>query len=465
MSAEKKHLRLNSSAIIAIAIGLSAPFYLASRASAQFLTSGEGVSFDQVDYDNADGGTADPDSATGEVSVNVSQALTDAGYSSSATGYLNIADASGNWLVQNVPMNSELGQVSTDFDLETPDGQADGSTNAVVEVTPSPVASFAPGNSNEANFSITEETEEDAEGKGATFSATVAPNLAQVSFTVGGTTTGIGYQFNHQNVQAACNQCVPAAYANGLTWLNSTYSLPNLGPNVPGRGNANAQNGYLANTVYIPNGLNPDGMGNYHETAGASLVGSLDLTMNRVSTLRVNGPGVASPAELNGLTAYANNVGDANLIKVYQQNQAQNGVVNGVTVVNSSATDNATFLINSINSGYAVQLGYSGHEVSVIGGGYVLGVPWIAYVSDHLQTNQGDPGDSLLGTPNTANNLGGVDFAWLVKNGAGNYQLVGQAGTPTFQDDSAIQVIPEPASISLLAAGGLFLLKRKRRNA
>jgi hypothetical protein len=456
MSRVKRGVSKQSKSLLVIAAAAAVPmFFFSSHAHAQFLTDNEGVSFDQVNYQDTVDNTTDPDSGTGEISVNTAEALANAGIVSGG-GYLNIADASGNWLVQNMPVTPGLSEMSTDFDLETPDGTADASDGATVEITTSPVATFAPGGGNEHSFAITEDTEEQAQGKGATVSGSVAPNLAQVSFTIGGVTTAASIQFNHQNVQAANNQCVPAAYANGLTWLQTTYGLQNTPtPNYIGRGNT------ANNTIYVPSGPNPIG-GPYNEIVGPSLVGWMDLDMNRVSTNRTNGPGVSAPAELNGLTGYVNQIGDAAGVNVYDQGMQATQVLNGVSVTNSGGYPTAAFLINSISNGYAVQLGYKGHEVELVAGGYVLGVPWIAYVSDHLQTSQGDPNDNTLGTANTANNLGGVDFAYIGQVGT-SLALFGQAGTPLLQDDSAIQVVPEPASLGLLLAGLPIMLKRRRK--
>lgn len=510
MSRVKRGVSKQSKSLLVIAAAAAVPmFFFSSHAHAQFLTDNEGVSFDQVNYQDTLDGTTDADSGTGEISVNTAEALANAGIGSGG-GYLNIADASGNWLVQNMPVTPGLSEMSTDFDLETPDGTADASDGATVEITTSPVATFAPGGGNEHSFAITEDTEEQAQGKGATVSGTVAPNLAQISFTIGGVTTAATVQFNHQNVQAADNQCVPAAYADGLTWLGTTDGLQNLAPNVPGRGalagtltNPNNPGGatYATNTSLILPNPNPNG--NYSnnitqyknqntpfagnppyatyitsETPGNSLVAQMDLYMQRTTNNRSgyyaqvlsNGkysivdtnPGSSSPNELNGLTGYVNSIGQAANIDVYDQGQQGTQTLNNVSVTNNGNYPTAAFLINSLTSGYAVQLGYQGHEVSVVAGGYILGVPWIAYVSDHNQTDQGDPFDTSLGTANTANNLGGVDFAYIGTSGTG-LALFGQSGTPMLQDDSAIQMVPEPASLGLLLAGLPIMLKRRRK--
>jgi hypothetical protein len=267
-----------------------------------------------------------------------------------------------------------------------------------------------------------------------------------MSFSVGGF-FGTAYEANFPNVQAAVNQCGPAAIANDLAWLSSNYGLYIPDPNVPGRGNAG--------NLFVPNGVGS-------ETAGNSLVGRMDLAMGRVSTSRTSAPGAAGgttgQTQITGLMSYLGSArvnASSGVYITYQGNitGSAGGTVSagGMTSYGMGGSVTAGFIFSNLVAGATVKLGETGHAVDVIGSGYVLGASWVLLSSDLRQTGS-DPTDTLLGNTPV--------FAWLANNGT----LYGDSGNPTALNDIVMTIVPEPGTIALVALGfsGLALLRRRK---
>ncbi|MDP9175486.1 MAG: PEP-CTERM sorting domain-containing protein [Planctomycetota bacterium] len=364
-----------------IAIGSAALLIsLPRHASAQVqVTSGQGVTFQQLDF-NFDNTSPDV-SNTGQISADYSQLSAATGITN---GYLNVVNGSG-WAVQNVPVNTNLSHMDTTFNLNTPDGTTDTSTSEQVFYSATPLAS-APSAS-PTNFSVTADPY-NAQGEGANRGNPAAPPPSGVvSFnTLGLTKTAI--EIGVPNVNAADNQCAPAAIANGLAYLKTTYGLLIPDANVPGRGafagtlkNPSQPTGatYAGNTLLVPTPPAPLGpnsstqtfspapsatpfkpgtplpYGNYttNEVAGSSLVGQMDLLMGRSSQNRAEyfdqvatpnspGPGttytvqdtnagVNGTNQLKGMEQYLVNNNDANIVQVQYQNYNTGTFGNTVT--------------------------------------------------------------------------------------------------------------------------------------
>jgi hypothetical protein len=251
---------------------------------------------------------------------------------------------------------------------------------------------------------------------------------------LGGGLINLTLQPGHPNVQAADNQCGPAALANELAFLNTSLGLNIPDPNVPGRGDPSNGN------LFVPNGA---GM----ETAGNSLVGRLDIAIGRNSTSRTSGNTTTGTTQVNGLLSYLGSarVNDAGKVGVtYQGNiPGPTQTQAGITATSQGANVTASYIFNNLAAGNTVKLGMSGHAVDVIGAGTILGVPWVLYNSDLKQTPI-DATDAALGTNPT--------FAFLVNN-----TLVGEVGTPQVFNDISVQVVPEPRLLSLVLLGGVGL--------
>lgn len=209
--------------------------------------------------------------------------------------------------------------------------------------------------------------------------------------------------------------------ANNLQWLENTFNLNVPHNHVPG----------LAVVRPQPPFLRPD--------ANGSLVSHLDVKMERVPMQTVSDNGF-----LRGTLGYIGTNGLQNNLILKHQNfrifpgspgnpaTTVGGVRSNRVQGTTQGRPDANFMIDRICAEpAAVELAYaprpgqaqpSGHVVQVVGAGKILGVPWIAHLSDY---NQGKPG------------VTGVKFAFLVDtngnvNGDGDTvpNLVGEPDTP-----------------------------------
>jgi hypothetical protein len=398
-------------------------------ASGQFtpITEGEGVSFlqDQFQFD----GQPTDTSGTGTVVVDPATLLSATQMSS---GYLNIQDSSG-WVVQNLPVDSAVGPITSQLNLGTPDGSDDTGAGLTfsVDISTNPVTSFSPTAA--THFSLGTNTY-DEEGEGAIAGNPGPPAANAITFLSGGL-INLTLQPGHPNVQTADNQCGPAALANELAFLKASYGLNIPDPNIAGRGDPGTGN------LFVPSGA---GM----ETAGNSLVGRLDLSIGRNSTSRTSGTTTTGTTQLNGLLSYLGSarVNDAGAVAVkYQGNiPGPTQTQSGITATSQGNSVTANFIFSQLAAGNTVKLGMSGHAVDVIGAGTILGVPWVLYNSDLKQTPI-DATDAALGTNPT--------FAFLVNN-----TLVGEVGTPQVFNDISVQVVPEARFLPLFLLGSLGLV-------
>ncbi len=397
------------------------------------------ISLDQLSY-SWDTDT-DTNSSVGQVSVD---------NTGSSTGvFLNLASPTG-WVVQNlyVPAGAVM---DSEFDLGNANGTADTSLSVNTSLSGAPITTYA-YNAGTAGTDSVGTMEYDAEGAtngGGGLTGTdpisgFAPTdtAGGVSFTAGGLLT-VQYQSNQPNVQAADNQCVPASVANGLTWLKNTVGLGVTQPNNTGLGNIGGS-----------------------QTSDGTLVGTLDVTMNRGVTSRTQGLGVSTKNMVTGTLTYLDNQNLTNVGVQYegyftpgnQSVTASGRTASGVSLASVVNYNSFNFIINSLQAGKAVQAWESwptgAHSVEVTGAGYILGVPWIAFKSDLLQTPD-DPTDTL-GT-------GATNFSFLGSlNSTYGLRYLNEGGQP-YLTFAMTEAVPEPASLALLVASGSLLLLVRRR--
>ena len=335
---------------------------LCKSATAISVPEAEGVSFQQVEFDYP-GVASDPNSDYGEINLNYS-ALNTNGFSN---GYVNVVRGSS-WVVQNLPVSTTSGYpgMSTYFDLGVSDGTDVNNFSPVVDFSPTPLIAAPSGVGtlyNNAGGNFTADEIEDQEGDGA--GRTTKPGAPAGPITFGGGANSVAYQPGHTNVEQDVNQCGPASVANSMDYLRTRYGInvPAAKTNTPGVGG------------------NP----------ASSIVGQLDQTMNRPQ-----GQAISNMQFINGKLRYMKN---NNITGISVESTGGDGVlsggdytdpVSGLTAKNGGALT-SQWILDQLAKGQDVELnvrwtGGGGHWVDLIGGGMILGVPWVAYVND---ANQG----------------------------------------------------------------------------
>jgi hypothetical protein len=453
-----------------------------ARAAAQTAVNTNDVYLSQVEYSD-DAGT--------DISPN-GQLLINTGDASLSGGYINVANSSGTWIVQNMPVVAGMPDEAAEFPLGTADGTNDTGQgmSLSVDVSSSPLISFTP--TAPTSVTVSGEDVEDDEGEGA--AANPSPvSASNLSFSINGQNR-IAVDLGVPNVQAANNQCAPAAIANALAWLKANKGLNIPDPNVPGRGalagtlkNPSAPTGatYATNTLLVPNGgantsAFAGGVATYQtsETTGDSLVGQLDLTMQRTSQNRARfynatgqntNAGVNGQPQVVGTELYLGSVGDAPVVKIDTQGNVVSATNGGITSNNLNAAGStnvtANFLYNELSAGAAVKVGYTGHATDLIATGSILGQPWVFLQSDLAQTPQNDSLDQklnlLANLPAGLSNASSIpEFSYLNET-AQTFPGLGVSVLNAI----AISVVPEPSAVALVFGIGAILLVRPRRRA
>lgn len=410
-------------------------------ASAIPLVKSDGaVVFEQVDF------RAGLNSRIAEITVDLAntKAVGQGHTTPFLSGFVNIADSAGNWVVQNVPVLNTLGgetydhpNITTNLDLFVSDGTDVTGTNtysAVVDYSPTPltaVSQFAPNPAQNATSFDVGQTDYATGGFGSATQTGYLPppNVAPLVYLGGAPITGV-YQPGHKNEQCATNQCGPMSIANSLQYLEDTKGL-----NVPDN---------------HTKGLQGD----------MTLVGLIDSFSGRTNvTSRTTGDGVSATEFYTGKLAYIADAGLHDDLKIKHQGTFGNSDLS-VTIAGKKAesfgqgtTINFSFILNELMKGEDVEMCYrwatGGHCVELIGAGEILGLPFVLHRSDHTQTDK-DPMD-MLGTMK-------VDFSFLLGN-----TLVDEKGQATVALVSS-QSVPEPGTLAILGLGlaGLGFARRKR---
>jgi hypothetical protein len=199
---------------------------------------GQSVSFSQVDF-TWEGATT-LNSSTGQVDVDIAILQSSTGISS---GFINISTDLG-WVVQNLPVFSGFPypSISTNFQLSTSSGIDITSLDAFVEFSAAPRTSSPTGPF--TTFAVGDIEYNAQGGEGTVVGVPTPPSPGVIIFDPVGLLK-FCFQPNHSNIQTAHNQCVPAAVATSLQWLEDTYGInvpqPNnlgLGTDVDNDGNA-----------------------------------------------------------------------------------------------------------------------------------------------------------------------------------------------------------------------------------
>ncbi|WP_428937250.1 hypothetical protein [Fontivita pretiosa] len=401
---------------------------------------GNGLVFEQLSFQF--GGASESFSRWGEVTADPQVLQSATGI---ASGYLNVVTSDGaggtQWLVQNLYLNAAdgYGPISRTFDLLQSGAHA--AISARVEYSPAPLQTISPGG--QQSFSLAQGLY-NAEGAGDAATSSIGlPNPPNaVGFIPGGVTTVNTSQPNLSNVQAATNQCFPMSIANSLQYLENRFGL-----NVPNN--------------HVP-GIKGDN----------SLVGKLDTAANRNAPNRNSGSGVWFVPMLQGKFRYLSDSGLAgNLIHRHRgmgyggagnQLPAGNFTSSGITSTSDGMPITWQWICDELARGEDVEIVWTyddamgnptgGHAVRVFECGTTLGIPWIGYAHDRLQSNL-DPMDNM-GLETVREFLFDSDADGLLNIGSANREV-----RFAFSES-----IPEPATLALhLLPAGLLCGRRRQR--
>jgi hypothetical protein len=194
--------------------------------------------------------------------------------------------------------------------------------------------------------------------------------------------------------------------------------------------------------------------------------------MNRGVTDRGSGSTVGDRSFVTGKLQYLDRNGLGGISVKHQDdafgNQNVASPLGGMTSIGKGNRPTADFILSELQAGEDVEMGFTwgtlpftgneaGHWVELVGGGRVLGVPFVLYRSDHEQTST-DPMDNKGISPFP-------DISVLLDtDGDGLLNLVWEKGSPNV-DIVVSESVPEPSSFLLLAAGlvALGVIRRKKR--
>ncbi|MBK9128755.1 MAG: hypothetical protein IPM13_13290 [Phycisphaerales bacterium] len=336
------------------------------------------------------------------------------------SGYLNVYTENG-WVVRNAPFDRHwpVPGMGVIFDL----GPGPSLPAIPAYITAAPEPSVCWSGPPFMTFPLEPNIQWNAEGSDVarTVVSFLPVDLSLITFMPLGRTT-VHVQPVKPSVEQEFEQCMPAAVANSLQFLEDEY-----GVNVPHE--------------HRP-GLRDD-----------SLVGELDKKMQRPE-----GEPVASAVNmLNGKLDYIdeNNLADDIDVKHKQApgiNWLNGDRTRGDATSHEHTDPNVSFfdwLMHEVASGEDVEirLGWddgSGHMVRVFGAGYILGKPFVTYVHDAAQ-GWGDPNEPEGTTPQD----GGFGFSW-VENG--RIQCFINGATQSASVDYAVSESPIYPNTSVLAA-------------
>jgi len=401
--------------IVAIALSIGTAAY-----AGPFTLTGSIAAVEQLDTNATDPSGSNIQTLEGEFAINAN----------AGSGYLNVLDASGNWVVQNLLLgvSGMSGQITDRMSLLAGTTNLS-SENLTADLSATPLTSFNTSIASSLSDTVSTlgVTEMTLAIGGTVTNSTLTDSEDGISLNpagnvaFGGGANSITFQTGHQNVEAAVNQCAPAAVANSLTYLGVN-----------------------------PLGNNPGSFGSPQIPYANSLVAALDVAMGRSATGCNGGPCGVWP-----LLGKLNYIGQnpslaANLTVNYQDATTGQGLTgnqtnNGVTAV-YQGRPTWSYIQSELAAGEDVELDIQWtcgtainpqtcrHYVEVTGAGTILGQQWITTVSDQLQ--------GQVGGTNT------TQFDWVT----GNNGLPGW-GTGAIIDQVITESTPEPGTIALLGIG------------
>lgn len=311
-------------------------------------------------------------------------------------GFINLYNPVFGWVIQNMIFDLTSGYpgLSTQFNLGS-EGPISGYEGFAI-LTESPIYAFTP-----IDYDMFEigSIDYNAQGRNAPIGNIPAPiPFDSIKFQEGGK-TDLVWQQGHVNIEQDVNQCGPAAVANSLQWLENDQGIDVPDEHKPG-------------------------------IRDSSLVGELDKAMQRPAHQTVTDGNA-----LRGKIKYVDENDLSDTLKLKHKNRKGTSFVANDTVkVGNTASianvDTALSLIDwilqELKDGEDVELGIGwdgggGHWVDLIGGGYVDGVPWLAWVHDANQAYD-DMGTAEVNDDTVKHNggitpqTGGYGWSYIIDN-------------------------------------------------
>lgn len=353
-----------------------------SQAAEYAIDSGKGVNFFQLDFP-ADV-PAVPNSSVGLLEANLIALRVNSGI---PAGYVNVV-RNGEWIVRNMVVPRErdypYSHLSTEFNLQTAAG-TDVTLMSAYAVYSDTVFQVAPTGGNPATFTVGNQTVNqtgsgDATG-GRGAGASDPPDLTNILFAASQGLTRAFWQLDHPNQEAALNQCYPMAVANSLQFLENTTDLKLPHSHIPG--------------------LKGD----------TSLVGQLDLAMNRTAASRTSGSGVDDVPGINGKLKYLVQNGLQDRVQTRHWGKFAGATAGSFSEGGKSASSTAggatipfDEILGAIERGEDCEAAYSwpagtnpdgspkfgGHAIDLVAAGLTNGQPWIIESSDLDQGSDSD---------------------------------------------------------------------------
>lgn len=328
------------------------------------IAASDGVVFSQVSYPDLANGT---NTAIGLLEVDLNQLRQNTG---SSQGYVNVSGANG-WVVKNLPILTETeypySRISVEIDLGVQNGTAVTQGQYAIQLSDTAVTTFSATPSVTFTLTTTDVSIGGVPSVDTTPAPPTPPNLNDILFGNQSWNETIT-QFDHPNVEAAINQCMPMSVANSLQYLSDSQGL------------------VLAHEHRA--GLKGDD----------SLVGMLDTAMDRPVTDRLNGSGTWG---LQGKLKYIaeNNLGDRLEVTHWGVGGSDSGAsdvsvtAGGVTATSTGMGASIDFdqVFASLQEDQDCEAVYAwpggAHAVDIVAAGRTHGDPWIVHASDMDQNS------------------------------------------------------------------------------
>jgi hypothetical protein len=312
------------------------------------------------------------------------------------SGFINMVTPEMGWVIQNMIFDLTSGYpgLSTMFNLGM-EGPVTG-IQASAYVSEEPLMEFSALDYIDFNVGL---IDYNSAGRNSPIGTIPAPiPRDSIKFKEGGK-DDLVWQHGHVNIEQDVNQCGPASVANSFQWLENEQGLPVPHEHKPG-------------------------------IRDTSLVGEIDKAMERDEH-----DTVPDGKALSGKIKYIDDNNLTDSLKIKHKNRRGKSFVsndtvkvgNTMSIPNTDTTSLIDWILQELKDGEDVELAIGwdnggGHWVDLIGGGYVQGVPWLAWVHDANQgyDDMGTPGDTADDTTKANGGItpqtGGYGWSYIIDN-------------------------------------------------